>query len=162
MPDLEFQPAWITTAGYIDPTSHAPLGSAAASGFEVLNAVNRYCWAYDERSWAELEALFDEDATWRYSVAGAEQPLLENRAAIFEWLQGHMDSQSDQRRHCALNPVVQQLTESSARVIVYLVLTSAQDGQVELTTTGAYQFELANTAGAWRITSVFSGFDAAF
>lgn len=132
---------------------------------DIIQAVNRYGWAYDERQLDALAAGFSDDAIWEGNVAGdfVIEPLV-GRNAITEWLASFMEQQLDQRRHILLNHVVVAQTDSTAEVVTYLLLTSALDGAVRLVTSGFYRFELRrdSASGEWLITRLVAGFDAPF
>lgn len=131
----------------------------------VIQAVNRYGWAYDERQLDALAGSFTEDAVWEGNVAGTYviDPL-NGRDAITAWLRDYMEQQVDQRRHIVLNHVVVRQTTSEAEVLTYLLLTSALDGEVRVVTTGFYRFELRRdqTTDEWQIARLVAGFDAPF
>ncbi|HWH26383.1 MAG TPA: nuclear transport factor 2 family protein [Pseudolysinimonas sp.] len=161
-----FAPGWASRQSLvslgIDPTNVDTVG--AADRHNILNTVNRYAWAYDERQIDVLSDVFSENAVWFGSVTGtiAIAPI-ESRNAIVEWLQGHMAAQSDQRRHNITNSVVVSQTPGAATVICYLLLTTAFDGSVGVVTTGTYQLDLVREEdGVWRITRFAAGFDAPF
>jgi hypothetical protein len=138
--------------------------SGASDRAAILDALARYAWGYDERDLTVLAGVFAVDAAWDGSVAGTT-PIgpFKGRAEIVEWLQGHMAAQSDQRRHCALNPLVTRQDATTAQLVAYLLLTSAQDGAVRVVTTGFYRLDLRKSVnGSWLIEHMFAGFDAPF
>ena len=158
-------PAWGRSNGFVDVGVSAAELSAdqVRDRLLILDVVNRYGWSYDERDLASLERTFTADAVFDGNVAGSF-PVgpYEGRAAIVEWLQGHMDSQQDQRRHATTNPTFVAQTDSTATVNAYLILTSVADGQARLVTSGFYRFDLTKAEGSWAISHIFGGFDAAF
>ena len=135
-----------------------------ADRLAILDALGRYCWAYDERQVVALGNSFTKDAVWEGSVAGefAIEPLT-GREAISTWLQEHMANQQDQRRHNMTNHVFASQDRGSAEVIAYLLLTSASSGQAKVVTTGFYKISLVKDASdGWLISHMFGGFDTPF
>jgi hypothetical protein len=71
-----------------------------------------------------------------------------------------MAEQSDQRRHCLLNPRVTLVEGNSAQVLLTVLLFSAASTPPQLVTTGFYRVDAVDIGdGGWRIGRVFSGFD---
>ncbi len=167
MSDQEgLRPAWGRDCGFVDLGK--PLTGIGAEGASdraaILDAVARYSWGYDERDLPTLSGVFTEDAVWDGSVAGAV-PIgpYKGRTEILEWLKGHMAAQPDQRRHCALNQLVTRQDRTTAQVLAYLLLTSAQGSAVHVVTTGFYRVDLRKSGdGTWLIEHIFGGFDTPF
>ncbi|MFE7841714.1 nuclear transport factor 2 family protein [Streptomyces sp. NPDC057474] len=135
----------------------------AADRLLILEVINRYAWSYDERDMDALGRSFTEDAVFAGNLAGSvEIGPINGRDAIVEWLRGHMDSQSDQRRHSVTNPTFVSQTEDGAVVNAFLVLAAVSDGQVRLVTTGFYKVDVRKTTDGWAISRLFGGFDTAF
>jgi ketosteroid isomerase-like protein len=159
-------PAWGHSNSFVTLSPADPIRTdeQARDRLQILDAVNRYSWSYDERQLDALAAAFTEDAVWEGSVAGtAAIDPLRGRDAIVDWLKGHMASQDDQRRHNTLNHVVLAQAADSASVITYLLLTSASSGQVRVVTSGFYHFDLVRSeVGGWLIRRLFGGFDCPF
>jgi len=129
----------------------------------ISETVSRYAWAFDERRKDVLTACFTETVTFAGSVAGnLDVGPFEGRATVVEWLAAFWDTQVEQRRHCVLNVVVEDLTASSANALGFLLLTAAENGAVRVVTTGFYRLRMAKQDGAWRIDHFFAGFDAGF
>jgi SnoaL-like domain len=163
---LKPPPAWATSSGEIrlEPPSAGLDAHSAADRLLIVETASRYAWAYDERQLAVLGAVCVDDAVWLGSVAGALviEPLV-GRQAIVDWLEGHMAAQTDQRRHNALNLVIQEQTETSATALSYLLLTEAHDGVASVVSTGVYRFSMVKAVeGVWRIKQLWAGFDTPF
>jgi hypothetical protein len=159
-------PAWSSRIGEIrlEPPAASLDPRTAADRLLIAETANRYAWAYDERQLAVLGAVFVDDAVWYGSVAGnVEIEPLVGRQAIVDWLEGHMAAQTDQRRHNAMNLVIQEQTETSAMALSYLLLTRAHDGVASVACTGVYRFSMVKgTGGVWRIKELWAGFDTPF
>ncbi|GAA2026769.1 hypothetical protein GCM10009819_07500 [Agromyces tropicus] len=159
-------PGWAHSGGFLSlgDGANAGVDAGGADRLEILNVLSRYAWSYDERQLDSLGSVFTEDAVWLGSVKGDfEIEPIRTRDGIVDWLRGHMDSQADQRRHNIINAVVTEQADRSARVLSYLLLTSATDEGVRVVTTGVYDTELIkDDSGAWRISRFFGGFDFPF
>ncbi|MFV0435051.1 MAG: nuclear transport factor 2 family protein [Leucobacter sp.] len=160
-------PGWAHAGGHLNVGRIGPVTlneSSVEDRLAILDVINRYGWAYDERQMEALGDAFTEDAVWLGSVRG-EFPIdpVATRQGIVDWLRGHMDSQSDQRRHNILNVVVTEQSDSSARVLTYLLLTSVGEEGVGVVTTGVYDIALRKSEQqGWQIERFFGGFDAPF
>lgn len=160
-------PGWGRSTGMIDLGNEALRVDSSDEAVEranILQAVNRYGLAYDERDLDALACAFTVEGVWEGNVGGGFviEPL-KGRNAIASWLRGFMDLQTDQRRHNILNHVVLSQKAHSARVVTYLLLTSATNGEVKVVTTGFYTIDLLrDDKGAWLIDRLVAGFDAPF
>ncbi|MFG2730418.1 nuclear transport factor 2 family protein [Streptomyces canus] len=165
MTEVVAVPGWGRTNGFVDVgTGVAQLtAEQAADRLLILEVINRYAWSYDERDMTALGRSFTKDAVFAGNVAGSvEIGPFKGRENIVAWLRGHMDGQSDQRRHSVTNPTFTSQTKDSAAVNAFLMLTTVSEGQARLVTTGFYTFELRRSADGWAINHAFGGFDAAF
>jgi len=158
-------PAWAAGSGLVDLRKpSASLGVKEVGDRQlIVETINRYGWAYDERREDVLADCFTDDAVFDGSVAGgfAVGPY-EGRAAVVGWLKGIWGTQTDQRRHCVLNVLIDDLTDHSASVLAYALITGAENGVARLVTTGFYRIRMAKQDGIWRIARLFGGFDSAF
>jgi ketosteroid isomerase-like protein len=159
-------PGWGHSSGAIAMGATAQVASdeQVTDRLAILQTVNRYAWAYDERQLDALQDTFTPDAVWEGSVADAVaiEPFTSS-AAIVGWLGGLMEVQTDQRRHIVLNAIVTEQTADTAHVLTYLLLTSADADGVRVVTTGYYSLDLVRyDTGEWRIRHFFAGFDAPF
>lgn len=130
----------------------------------IVERVNRYGWAYDERQEALLGECFTQDGLWEGSIMGHTPvgPFV-GRQAIVEFLTGFWSAQTDQRRHIFTNHVVSRISERSAEVWAYLLLTSASDEIMEPITTGPYRIQMVkDESSIWRISRLEGGWDSPF
>ncbi len=158
-------PAWGHTNGFVD-IGAGPMSVDAgllADRALIADVLARYAHSYDERFIESLGSVFTEDAEWVGNVAGgfAIDPIV-GGSTIVEWLQGHMASQSDQRRHNVTNVLFTAQTESTATVMCNLLLTACSDGVTSVVTTGYYVTDFVKQDGQWLIKHMFAGFDNAF
>ena len=158
-------PAWGATNNFVHPRGpvFSPDTGAFADRQLITETIHRYGWGYDERREDVLGACFTEDAVFLGSVAGSfDVGPHEGRARIVDWLKAFWETQVDQRRHCVLNIVIDDLTEASATVLAFLLLTGAENGVARVVTTGFYRIRMAKQEGRWRIAHFFAGFDTGF
>jgi len=158
-------PAWGAGNGFVD--LRAPIVSLSAEELAdrqlILETINRYGWAYDERREDVLVDCFTEDGVFDGSVAGGfDVGPHEGRDEVVRWLKGFWDTQVDQRRHCVMNVVIDDLTDDGANVLAYMLLMGAENGVARLITTGFYRIRMAKQDGTWRIAHIFGGFDTGF
>lgn len=160
-------PGWGRSTGMVDlrrETLEISTPDQTAQRANIIQAINRYGWAYDERDLEALAGAFTADGVWEGNVGGTfEIEPLVGREAIAGWLSNFMNQQVDQRRHNILNHVVVSQTGGEARVLTYLLLTSASAGEVKVVTTGFYTIDLVREHnGPWLIDRLVAGFDAPF
>lgn len=159
------EPAWGSAHGFvaIPAATEEADRSALLARVEIRERIHRYAWAFDERQRDALTDCFTEDAVWAGNTAGAE-PVdpIRGRKAIVEWLSGFWVRQQDQRRHLMMSVLVSLDGPDAASALASLALTAAQEKRVAVVLTSFYQFELVRLEGAWRIASLFEGFDAGF
>ncbi|MDF3306458.1 nuclear transport factor 2 family protein [Rhodococcus sp. T2V] len=166
VPTEQALPAWGRRSGAIELTkaTSARTLEQVADRLEITELISRYAWSYDERDLESLNSVFTPSATWEGKIADKVviDPVV-GRSSIVDWLEDHMKSQTDQRRHNGLNPLVVSYDGQTATVLTYLLLTSANGTSVSLTTTGFYRISaLKQSSGGWLIDHLFAGFDAPF
>jgi ketosteroid isomerase-like protein len=136
-----------------------------ASG-KVLAAetLYRFGFAYDEQDAAALADCFTPDATLTATTAGTRSfGTHTGREAVLGWLTAYWGKTRDQRRHIITNPMVDDLTTTSATVTAMLLVTAAEDGALRPVTAGVYRAVVRKNADqAWRISQFTLGFDASF
>ncbi len=119
---------------------------------DVTETLNRYAWGYDTRDLELMGGCFSVDGAFDISLDGhGGWGPYEGRAAIVEWLGGIMETQTDQRRHCVTNMVFRELSEHTARVDSYLLLTAVEAGQLRVVCTGTYHDDMVCIDGQWFI-----------
>lgn len=158
-------PSWGKDLGILNVG--APVAGDAVGATDralILETMNRYGWAYDERDATALAGCFTEDIVFEGSVAGTIPVGPYNgRDALMEWLLAFWEVQTDQRRHNVVNLVVNDLTADTAVALSYLLLTAAENGQMRAVTTGFYKTDMVKEQdGVWRIRRFYAGFDAPY
>lgn len=158
--DNSLVPAWGRGGGFIDLAFSSSNDTRETN--QVLDTVYRYTWAYDERDLTQLAAVFLPDAEFHGVLAGQELPVQVGRDAIVGWLADVMTTQTDQRRHLVLNPLVRSISSTEAEVFTYLLVSSAENGTARISTTGFYRVHLVRTGSEWKIKTFTAGFDIPF
>lgn len=118
----------------------------------IHELLSRAAYSFDEHDLDMLEGCYAEDATLRVDIAdGQTFGPFEGREAIMGLMKVTLDSQSDTRRHIICNFIFEDAGESHAVVVSTVVVTSAEDGEIGLVTSGVYRDRVAKTAQGWRI-----------
>lgn len=159
---LRPQPAWATRTGLVRVASRPPDGLGAAQA--IQDRLHRYCWGFDERQHDVLADTFTADAVWVGDVMG-ETTVGPHRGrdTVLSWISAFWDHQRDQRRHVVTNFLVEELGETTATAMAYLLLLGSSNSSSGLEAAGIYRLEYRlEQDGAWRISRLTAGFDAPF
>lgn len=158
-------PGWGHGSGYLAMRvpSHPEERSIAIERSLIVERVSRYGWSFDERQEELLSDCFTEDGVWEGTIAGGDDlgPFV-GRDAIVEFMTDFWRTQRDQRRHMIVNTIIEEQSETTAVAQAYQILFAARGGQVALETTGFYRFDLRRSEEGWKISHLFSGYDAPF
>ena len=129
----------------------------------IHEVVAAYCWSVDEQQYDLMTQVLTEDFDFQGCIAGVA-PLdhITRAADLVTWLQAWLPTRSDQLRHSASNVIVTEQTDTAADVYSYVTLNSATPEALTPLATAFYHFTLVKQDGAWRIATIFSGFDRAF
>ena len=120
---------------------------------KILETLNRYAWGYDTRDLELMGGTFAQNGSFDILLDGHDGwGPYKGRDAIVGWLAEVMATQSDQRRHCIINPIFRELGQASATVDSYLLLTAAAGGILKVVCTGTYRDELIKEGDEWLIT----------
>ena len=162
---LRPEPAWAHRTGLISlrPPGTGDPAAEAAVAHQLQDRMHRYCWGFDERRADVLESVFTEDAVWQANVMG-ETPVgpFTGREAVLGWLTGFWPHQKDQRRHMPLNFIVEDVQESTATAMCYLILLGSTRAATALETAALYKLDYRREGGEWRIAVLTAGFDSPF
>lgn len=158
-------PSWGSALGMIklEKPTRVDSDDPALNRILAVETLSRYGWAYDEREFDALAACFTEDMRFDGSIGGTTSigPYV-GRDVFLKWLTAFWGEQRDQRRHIVLNPIVDDLTSTTARVSSLMLLTSTENATFRATTAGFYRTAMRKESGVWRISSFTAGFDAPY
>jgi len=121
---------------------------------EILDLLHRYSHYWDGHDFESFCDLFVEEPTVVAKLRGEEQGRLEGRAGLAS-LNVRNEAFREagvQRRHLMTNVIVDDQTETSARVAAYVGLFStSSNGELTTVTTVRYSGEVVRALGGWRI-----------
>ncbi len=156
-------PAWARTGGFFSfGSNRAELAGSAADREQLVEVLGRYAMAYDERDLGVLRSVFTDGAVWQGIIQGESLPAVEGGQVIVDWLAEIMESQQDQRRHIVINPVIESVEGDTAKVLSYVLVTSATEQGVSIATSGFYDLDFVREGGVWLIDRFVAGFDVSF
>jgi hypothetical protein len=134
--------------------------AAVAARLQIQEAFSRFGTAHDEARTDVVGSCFTQDAVFEVAQ-GQGEPFVhyEGRAEIIRRITGIVAEQSDQRRHCITNVLVESLTADTASAIAYGIVPVAADG-LTLGATVLYVADLVREEdGCWRFSYFFIGMD---
>ena len=119
----------------------------------IVDALNSYAWAYDERDLPGLEGCFAEDATCSgYLQAELDWGPVKGRGNIVEGLVARIAGETFRPRHFLSNFRFAELTDVTAQVFSYFVVPGTRDGKTLLITAGWYMDRLVKLNGRWKLS----------
>ena len=127
---------------------------------QVQDAFGRFGMAHDEGCFDVLDSLFTDDAVLEVADGhGKPFSRVEGRPNLIRTFRTVFSQQTDQRRHCMTNVLIEELTASTCKALAYGVVTCAADG-LFLGATVIYSGELRRgDDGHWRFNYFFIGMD---
>lgn len=130
---------------------------------QIVETLNLWAWGYDENKTDVIANCFTADATMTLRIEDGDLiGPFEGRDAILGLMTGSLEQQTDQRRHITTNIIFEEQSDDSAKVISYLTLTAAENGEVKLLSTGVYTDAFVLDEGKWRIKGRFLQLDAPY
>lgn len=136
----------------------------AADRQEIINALSKYTWGYDENDFALLRDSFTENATSGGVVSGTDIKWgpMAGREEIATVLEGIRETQTDQRRHNVSNFLFSKQTETEATFRCYLNLLATEGGVCKVVTGGYYEIDAVKDGDTWRMSRLDGVLDAPF
>jgi hypothetical protein len=154
---------WAHKTGKIElgPLRPIPADCDPLDRLAIAEAFYRFGIAHDEARLDILETCFTEDAVLEVLEGGAEPlNLWEGREAVLAGLGSVISQQTDQRRHCITNVVIDRLEGDEALALAYGAVAVAADG-LSLGASVFYSASLRREGdGAWRLSRFLIGMDA--
>ena len=135
--------------------------SAIAARMQIQEAFARFGTGHDEARTDVVGSCFTQDAVFEVAEGQAE-PFVhyQGREMIVGKLTGIIAEQSDQRRHCITNVLVENLSPDTAHAIAYGIVPVAANG-ITLGATVLYVADLRREAdGGWRFCYFYIGMDS--
>lgn len=136
----------------------------AADRQDIIEALSKYTWGYDEDDFDMLRDSFTENATSGGVVTGTDVKWgpMQGREEIATILKGIRDSQTDQRRHNVSNFLFSKQTDTEASFRCYLNLVAAEGGAARFITGGYYDIDAVKEGDTWRMSRLDGVLDAPF
>jgi hypothetical protein len=126
----------------------------------IHEAFGRFGMAHDEARVDVLETLFTADAVLEVADGhGKPFSRVEGRDNMMRTFSSVIGQQTDQRRHCMTNILIERLTGQDCSALAFGVVTGAADGLI-LAASVYYSAELRLESDAmWRFNYFFIGMD---
>ena len=158
--------AWAHKDGLIDLKPLAAgswTDEAVATRLQIAETFYRFAIGHDEARLDVVLSCFAEDGVFMVSQGQAE-PFTshQGRPEIHAALLNVIGQQNDQRRHLMSNIVIEDLTDLTARVVAYGLVSAIGHGHgLRLGASVIYVAELSREAdGCWRFSRFHIGMDA--
>ncbi len=124
----------------------------ADTKLEIHELLARSAYALDERDMDMLQETFAANAELLLRIAGAgEDVAFTGRDNIMGLMRDAAATQTDKRRHVVSNLFFEVAANDRAEVISNITITSVENGQVRLVTTGLYRDRVVLEQSEWRI-----------
>jgi ketosteroid isomerase-like protein len=118
----------------------------------IHELLGRAAHSFDERQLDVLGACFTADATMLVHITGSgDVGPFEGREAIMTLMADTLDAQTDVRRHVISNFYFEAEGDEAARVVSSLVVTSVEDGRIDVIISGIYRDDVVKTVDGWQI-----------
>lgn len=140
-------------------------GQRAEDRWLISDTISQYAWGYDEGDFALLANSFTEDAVARGNIAGTDSGWgpMTGRSEIVEVLSAIRAGQTDQRRHTITNLLFDALSDATAEVRCYVVLTATEHSKPRLVASGWYRCSMVKESdGKWRMKEQRAQLDSPF
>jgi len=124
----------------------------ATQKLKIHELLGRAAYAFDERDIVMLQECFSPEATMVVKIAdGQTFGPFDGREAIMALMTATLDSQTDMRRHTISNFIFEEEGNDRARILSTVVVTSAENGEIKLVTSGVYDDVVTRADGRWQI-----------
>jgi ketosteroid isomerase-like protein len=123
-----------------------------ASADAIVNVLCSWALGYDERDVDRMASCFTDDATMTLEIPGqATMGPYVGHAEVMRHFTDHHEIQTDQRRHIVANPIVEMMSDESAKTTSLLTLLVTDDDGVRVQATGVYRDHFVVRDGSWQI-----------
>lgn len=129
----------------------------------IHELMSRAAYYFDAHDTDRLEACFCEDARMLVNIAGGETfGPFEGRDSIMELMRGSLEMQKDKRRHIICDVFFESEDDNEATVISTLVVSSVENDEMTLVTSGVYRDLVRKVGSDWLIADRHVDLDRMF
>jgi len=119
----------------------------------IHELLSRAAYSFDERKLDVLEQCFTADAAMLVNITGSgEVGPFEGREAIMQLMADTMTAQTDVRRHVISNFFFEAEGKKTATVVSSLVVSSVENGEINVIISGIYRDDVVKAEGVWQIS----------
>ena len=129
----------------------------------IHELLSRAAYCFDERKLDVLKHCFTVDASMLVNITGiGDVGPFKGREAIIKLMSDTLASQTDVRRHVISNFFFEAEGNRAATVFSSLVVTSVENGEINVIISGIYRDEVVKEDGDWRISHRHLNLDIPF
>jgi hypothetical protein len=129
----------------------------------IHELMSRAAYYFDLHDTVGLEACFCEDARMLVEIAGGETfGPFEGRDSIMELMRGSLEAQKDRRRHIICDVFFESEGKNEATVVSTLVVSSVDNDEMTLVTSGVYRDQVRKVGSDWLIADRHVDLDRMF
>ncbi len=129
----------------------------------IHELMSRAAYYFDLHDTDGLEACFCEDAKMLVNIAGGETfGPFDGRDSIMELMRGSLDAQKDRRRHIICDVFFESEGNNEATVVSTLVVSSVDNDEITLVTSGVYRDLVRKVGSDWLIADRHVDLDRMF
>jgi hypothetical protein len=129
----------------------------------IHELLGRAAYSFDERKLDVLEQCFTVDATMLVNITGSgEVGPFEGREAIMQLMSDTLAAQTDVRRHVISNFFFEAERKKAATIVSSLVVSSVENGEINVIISGIYRDDVVKDDGEWRISHRHLNLDIPF
>jgi hypothetical protein len=129
----------------------------------IHELMSRAAYYFDLHDTDGLEACFCEDARMVVNIAGGETfGPFDGRDSIMELMRGSLEAQKDRRRHIICDVFFESEGKNEATVVSTLVVSSVDNDEISLVTSGVYRDLVRRVGSDWLIADRHVDLDRMF
>lgn len=129
----------------------------------IHELMSRAAYFFDVHDTDRLAACFCEDARMLVDIAGGETfGPFDGRDAIMELMRGTLETQQDRRRHIICDLFFESEGKDEATVVSTLVVSSVENNEITLVTSGVYRDLVRKVGPDWLIADRHVDLDRMF
>lgn len=129
----------------------------------IHELMSRAAYYFDVHDTDRLEACFCEDARMLVDIADGDTfGPFDGRDAIMELMRGTLETQTDRRRHVICDVFFESEGDNEATVVSTLVVSSVDNDEMTLVTSGVYRDVVRKLGSDWLIADRHIDLDRMF